>query len=89
VSFYRLYFRDRDGHFYGVRQFDARNDAQAIERAGRMARGFSRELWLESRFLKRWGDGVSDGMTAQATILSNDRLRPPTIPSQRHSGSIG
>ena len=58
MSYYRLYFRDRDGHFTGCRQFEAPSDVRAISRADRMARGFCRELWWESRLLKRWGDGA-------------------------------
>ena len=57
VSFYRLYFRDREGHFYGVRQFEAPSDVQAIGRADRMARGFQRELWWEDSLLRRWDEG--------------------------------
>ena len=57
MSLYRLYFRDREGHFSGCRQFEARSDMQAICRADRMARGFSRELWGEDRLLRSWGDG--------------------------------
>ena len=58
MSYYRLYFRDREGHFSGCRQFQAPSDAQAIGRADRMARGFNRELWWESRLLRQWGDGT-------------------------------
>ena len=56
MSSYRLYFRDRDGHFSGCRQFEAPSDVRAISRADRMARGFNRELWWESRLLRQWGD---------------------------------
>ena len=60
MSSYRLYFRDRDGHFSGCRQFEAPNDVRAISRADRMARGFNRELWWESRLLRRWDNGGGD-----------------------------
>jgi hypothetical protein len=60
MSYYRLYFRDGDGHFTGCRQFEALSDPQAISRADRMARGFNRELWWESRLLRRWGDGAGN-----------------------------
>jgi hypothetical protein len=60
VSLYRLYFRDREGHFYGVRHFEAQDETQAIGRADRMARGFNRELWWENSLLRRWGDEAGD-----------------------------
>jgi hypothetical protein len=60
VSHYRLYFRDRDGHFSGCRQLEALSDVQATSRADRMARGFSRELWWESRLFRRWDDGAGN-----------------------------
>ena len=60
MSYYRLYFRDGDGHFTGCRQFEALSDVQAISRADRMARGFNRELWWESRLLRQWGDGAGN-----------------------------
>ena len=56
MSFYRLYFRDREGHFYGVRQFEARDEVQAIRRAGRMCQGFSRDLWWQDSLLRRWDE---------------------------------
>ena len=84
MSNYRLYFRDYEGHFCGCRQFEAPDEALAIERADRMCCDCSRELWSESGLLRQWGGGVPDsGMTEQATILSNDRLRPPGMRSQR------
>ena len=58
MSFYRLYFRDRDGHFMGVRQFEARNEAQAVGRADRMCVGVGRELWHDNHLLRQWGDGA-------------------------------
>jgi hypothetical protein len=57
LSFYRLYFRDREGHVSGVREIEAHDDAQAIGRAGRMARGERRELWRENSLLKQWDTG--------------------------------
>ena len=60
VSYYRLYFRDREGHFYGVRQFEAGSDVQAISRADRMARGFQRELWWRDNLLRKWDDGKTE-----------------------------
>ena len=61
MSYYRLYFRDREGHFYGVRSFEACSDVQAIGRADRMARGFTRELWGEDSLLRRWDDAGGGG----------------------------
>ena len=58
--FFRLYFRDREGHFSGVRHFEAQDEAQAIGRADRMARGFRRELWWENSPLRRWVDEASE-----------------------------
>ena len=43
MSYYRLYFRDREGHFSGCRQFQAPSDAQAIGRADRMTHLCCRE----------------------------------------------
>ena len=60
MSLYRLYFRDGDGHFYGVRHFEAQSDVQAIGRADRMCRGFSRELWWEDSLLGRWDEGKAE-----------------------------
>ena len=57
MSFYRLYFRDREGHFSGVREFEAYDEAQAIGRADRICRGDRRELWREEKLLKRWDVG--------------------------------
>jgi len=59
-SYYRLYFRDREGHFSGVRHFEAQDEAQAIGRADRMASGFRRELWWENSLLRRWDNGADD-----------------------------
>ena len=65
MSYYRLYFRDYEGHFCGCRQFEAPDEAHAIGRADRMCCGLNRELW--------GGAGFSDGgMKVQATVLSND-----------------
>ena len=60
MSFYRLYFRDGGGHFSGCRQFEAPDEAHAIGRADRMCQGLNRELWWESRLLRRWDDGTVD-----------------------------
>ena len=57
VSFYRLYFRDREGHVSGVREIEAHDDAQAIGRADRMCRDDRRELWRENSLLRRWEVG--------------------------------
>jgi hypothetical protein len=54
MSFYRLYFRDSEGHFSGVREIEANDLAQAIGRADRLCRGERCELWLENKLLKRW-----------------------------------
>jgi hypothetical protein len=54
VSFYRLYCRDRDGHFSGVIDFEARNEAQALRMADRMCWREKRELWHDSSLLMHW-----------------------------------
>ena len=54
MSFYRLYFRDREGHFSGVREIEAYDEAQAIGRVDRICHGERCELWQENRLLKRW-----------------------------------
>jgi hypothetical protein len=59
VSFYRLYFRDQRGHVSGMREIEARDDAQAIGRVDRMYHGDSRELWRDSKLLRRWKDGAA------------------------------
>jgi hypothetical protein len=60
MSYYRLYFRDYEGHFCGCRQFEAPDEAHAIVRADRMCCGLNRELWGERRLLRRWDDGDGD-----------------------------
>jgi len=57
VPFYRLYFRDRDGHFSGYREIEAHDEVQAVGRADRMCRGERRELWRNSSLLKQWEFG--------------------------------
>jgi len=54
MSLYRLYFRDREGHFSAVREIEAYDAAQAIGRADRICDGGTCELWQENRLLKRW-----------------------------------
>jgi hypothetical protein len=54
VSFYRLYFRDREGHIGGLIELEARDDAQAVRMADRMGRRQKRELWRDNSLLKRW-----------------------------------
>jgi len=87
VSFYRLYFRDDGDHFSGCTQFDAPDEARAIERADRMYRGLDRELWWESRLLKRWisrgAGGVPSNDLAQAQALPGHRRA--RLRSQRRS----
>src|SRR5688572_502035 len=60
MSYYRLYFRDYEDHFCGCRQFEAPDEAHAILRADRMCCGLNRELWGESRLLRRWDEGAGD-----------------------------
>ena len=60
MSFYRLYFRDRRGHVSGMREIEARDDAQAIGRVDRMYHGDSRELWRDTNLLMRWGEGAAN-----------------------------
>jgi hypothetical protein len=59
MLFYRLYFRDREGHIDGVLEIEAHDDAQAVRMADRMCQGEKRELWHDSNLLKQW-----DGRTA-------------------------
>lgn len=54
MSFYRLYFRDREGHISGVIELEARDDAQAVRMGDRMGRRQKRELWRDNSLLKRW-----------------------------------
>ena len=63
MSYYRLYFRDYEGHFCGCRQFEAPDEAHAIVRADRMCCGLNRELWGERRLLRRWDDGDGDRLS--------------------------
>ena len=57
MPWYRLYVRDRVGHFGGVREFEAPNEAQAIQRVERKCQGITCELWHDQTLLRRW-DGV-------------------------------
>ena len=54
MPWYRLYVRDREGHFSGVRELEADNEAQAIRRADRLSLGLSCELWHDQTLLHRW-----------------------------------
>jgi hypothetical protein len=56
MSWYRLYVRDRDGHFSAVREIEADDDAQAISRADRMSQGLSCELWHDETLIRRWDE---------------------------------
>jgi hypothetical protein len=57
---YRLYVRDRVGHFGGVREFEALDEAQAIQRVERMCEGMTCELWQEQRLLRQWNGVAPD-----------------------------
>ena len=52
MSYYRLYFRDYEGHFCGCRQFEAPDEAPAIVRADRMCSGIA--------VLLNWFIGAAD-----------------------------
>jgi hypothetical protein len=54
MPWYRLYVRDREGHFSAVRELEADNEAQAICRADRLSSGLSCELWHDQTLLHRW-----------------------------------
>ena len=75
MSYYRLYFRDREGHFCGCRQFEADSDLQAVGRADRMCRGCSRELWCEDSLLKRWDDAGAKGFQGAPPSLLGGAIR--------------
>jgi hypothetical protein len=52
---YRLYFMDRfSGHIEHRREFEAKDDAEAIAIADDWSTGQPMELWLNSHKLKRW-----------------------------------
>jgi hypothetical protein len=75
MSYYRLYFRDREGHFCGCRQFEAGSDLQAVGRADRMCRGCSRELWCEDSLLRRWDDAGAEGFQGAPPSLLGGAIR--------------
>jgi hypothetical protein len=55
LLYYRLYFFDRfGGHIDHFREFEAADDASAVELAEGWADGRARELWNRDRRLKRW-----------------------------------
>ena len=55
MSHYRLYFMDRfSGHIDHVREFEAVDNADAIEIANDWHRGGPMELWSRHHKLKRW-----------------------------------
>lgn len=60
MPWYRLYVRDREGHFSAVREFEADDEAQAISRADRLSSGLTCELWHDQNLLRRW-DEQPDG----------------------------
>ena len=70
MPWYRLYVRDREGHFSGVREFEADDEAQAISRVDRMCHGLTCELWHDETLLRRWD-------WDQAENILSGNLRPP------------
>ena len=55
MRYYRLYFMDRfSGHIDHFREFEAENDAAALETAERWREDRPMELWNRERKLKRW-----------------------------------
>ena len=61
MPWYRLYVRNRDGHFGGVREFEALDEAQAIHRIDRTCHGLTCELWHDETLIRRWdGDQLDD-----------------------------
>jgi hypothetical protein len=53
VAEYRAYSVGEDGHFIGFEPLVCVNDAEAIEKAGRLVVGHDVELWNGERFVKR------------------------------------
>lgn len=55
MLYYRLYFFDRfSGHIDQFREFEADDDAAAVDLAAGWADGRAMELWNRERRLKRW-----------------------------------
>lgn len=54
MAWYRLYVRGGNGHFSGVREFEADSEAQAINRIDRFCSGLTCELWHDQTLLRRW-----------------------------------
>jgi len=61
MLYYRLYFFDRHSHIDHFREFEAQDDARAIDIAERWIAGQVTELWNRERRLKRWEIAISDG----------------------------
>ena len=55
MLYYRLYYFDRfSGHIDHFREFEAEDDAAAIELAQQWNSGAPTELWNRERRLQRW-----------------------------------
>ena len=55
MQYYRLYFFDRfSGHIDHFREFEAADDAAALEQAEGWIDGRAMELWHRERRLRRW-----------------------------------
>jgi len=62
MPWYRLYVRDREGHFSGVREFEASSEAQAIYRVDRSCHGLACELWHDQTMVGRWDEEQADNL---------------------------
>lgn len=62
MPWYRLYVRDREGHFSAVREFEACDEAQAISRVDRTCHGLACELWLDQTMVGRWDEEQTDNL---------------------------
>jgi hypothetical protein len=51
VTEYRAYFVGRDGHFIGFEALVCADDAEAIEKAGRLVGRYAIELWSGERLV--------------------------------------
>jgi hypothetical protein len=73
---YRLYFIDRTSHICDVATFDSISDEQAVQLAGRYARGQPMELWRGDRLVRRLqlaADVLRGGAGTERARLPDDR----------------
>jgi hypothetical protein len=55
VRQYRIFLFDGSGHIYRAHEFDADEDAAAVEIAEAWREGRRMELWQLDRRVKQWG----------------------------------